>query len=44
MDALKSAVKAKLPGTRKEFLVSNNFPKKNRNSKEIKKGLKLFVE
>lgn len=28
MDALKSAVKAKLPGTRKEFLVSNNFPKK----------------
>ncbi|MBT6795361.1 GTP-binding protein [bacterium] len=34
MDALKSAVKAKLPGTRKEFLVSNNFPKKNRNSKD----------
>ncbi len=34
MDALKSAVKAKLPGTRKEFLVSNNFPKKTRNSKD----------
>ena len=34
MDALKSAVKAKLPGTRKEFLVSNNFPKKSRNLKD----------
>ena len=36
MDALKSAVKAKLPGTRKEFLVSNNFSKKNRNLRESK--------
>tara|TARA_Y100001970_G_scaffold126414_1_gene156355 strand:+ start:40835 stop:43345 length:2511 start_codon:yes stop_codon:yes gene_type:complete len=34
MDALKSAVKAKLPGTRKEFLVSNNFPKKAKNQKD----------
>ena len=28
LDALRSAVKAKLPGARKEFLVSNNYPKK----------------
>ena len=34
MDALKSAVKAKLPGTRKEFLVSNNFPKKLKPTKD----------
>ena len=39
MDALKSAVKAKLPGTRKEFLVSNNFPKKAKNTKEQQQEL-----
>ena len=37
LDALRSAVKAKLPGARKEFLVSNNYSKKAKtkdNSKD----------
>ena len=35
MDALKKAVRAKLPGGRKEYLISNNFPKKSRNLKDL---------
>ena len=36
LDALRSAVKAKLPGARKEFLVSNNYPKKIKQKENIK--------
>jgi len=34
MDVLRKAVRAKLPGGRKEYLISNNFPKKSRNLKD----------
>ena len=43
MDVLRKAVRAKLPGGRKEYLISNNFPKRSRNlrdsqSDEIRNG------
>ena len=43
MDVLRKAVRAKLPGGRKEYLISNNFPKRSRNlrdsqSDEIQNG------
>ena len=38
LDALRSAVKAKLPGARKEFLVSNNYPKKVKQKDNTKDG------
>lgn len=36
LDALRSAVKAKLPGARKEFLVSNNYSKKTKTKDNLK--------
>ena len=36
LDALRSAVKAKLPGARKEFLVSNNYSKKTKTKDSLK--------
>lgn len=36
LDALRSAVKAKLPGARKEFLVSNNYQKKSKQKDNLK--------
>lgn len=38
LDALRSAVKAKLPGARKEFLVSNNYSKKTKTKDSLKEG------
>ena len=34
MDVLRKAVRAKLPGGRKEYLISNNFAKKAKNQKD----------
>ena len=42
LDALRSAVKAKLPGARKEFLVSNNYSKKTKTKDNLKEDNRII--